>query len=152
METAQILDEIIPHVYESVRFKQAKPAMTDMSWSNQCHNLTYELGEALENRDVMFRRELHQSPENRTWHFVIAHANRDEEPSEDDMITDLNPWQFKPNRGQTGWLHLPRHELQATLEADGAPEYFVALRGVATITDLHYEPRHFSSQYKLYAK
>jgi hypothetical protein len=99
----------------------------------------------LRNQGIESRREFHRNTEN-IWHFVIAHAALDATPSYDDLVTDLNPWQFM-NRApeHMSFLHAPRSEVMERLEGYGAPDYYVALRGLDTIVHTHtdvMQPKH----------
>lgn len=134
--TEAIINEIVPDLYEACREELGAYPYTDLSGSNQCHILTRELYTALKNRGIESRRELHQIPDGR-WHFVIAHTPIDQAPSQADVITDLNPWQY--NGGHNGYLHADRLWIQKKLGYANAPAWFVSLRGVATITKPHTE-------------
>ena len=136
-----IVSEIVPFIYEDTRERLSLPPHTDVSRSNHCHSLTRSLHEALVSRDLEARRELHHTPDG-FWHYVIAHAPRDAEPSETDIITDLNPWQFSGGKQRSGYLHTERSSVQEVLAAAEAPEWFISLRGIETIIEAHTDDLH----------
>lgn len=140
-EIRRVVDEIVPLLYEGVITDFRMPAGTNLAASNQCHVLTKELFEGLQHRRIQARREFHQLPDEMPWHFVIAHTPLDAEPTEDDIITDLNPWQFMNGKTPANYtyLHAPRGEVMERLQDEGAPEYIVALRGLSTIVHSHTE-------------
>jgi hypothetical protein len=78
---------------------------------------------------------------NGIWHFLIAHAGPEAAPSEDDLVSDLNPWQFMPERPVIGALHGPRAAVEKRLQLEGAPDWFISLRGLWTIRELHTNAR-----------
>ena len=137
-EISQTLAEVIPEMYHDLRDNMRMPVSTNMAGSNQCHVLTRALSTALTNRGINHRREYHETSGDDPFHFVIAHTPGEAEPSEADLITDLNPWQFLPMvpLGYT-YIHAPRHEVMQQLAEAGAPDYFVALRGLETIVHAH---------------
>lgn len=99
--------------------------------------LTKGLTVALNNRAIESRREYHRDDEG-IWHFVVAHGPVDAAPSHDDIITDLNPWQFMEHApGNYTYLHASRGEIMDRLEKEGAPDYFIALRSLETIVHAH---------------
>ncbi|MBP9667846.1 hypothetical protein KBD87_03510 [Candidatus Saccharibacteria bacterium] len=110
------------------------PPNHDQSNGNRCDALTHAVMQAMMNREMTFRRELHQDKEG-NWHYILAHAAPKEKPTDDDLMTDMNPWQWRDFGG--GILHVPRRELMAILASEGAPVSFIALRGVETITEAH---------------
>jgi hypothetical protein len=129
--------ELIPMVNNDVIERLGLHPHTDMSRSNQCGKLTLSLYGALVPRDITSRRELHllsEYPEN--YHYLIAHVPAEETPSDRDIITDLNPWQFTDS-GRSGYLHDERHIVQEILADAGAPEWFVAMRGISSIAEIH---------------
>lgn len=91
---------------------------------------------ALDNRGLECRRELHQTKDRQKWHFVIAHAGINEPPSQEDLVTDVNPWQFM-DKPLTGFLHDERFKVQMALSQAGAEPWYVGLRGIATRTQAH---------------
>lgn len=127
---------LVPHVYEEVSGNLMLPRTTDMSHSNKCDVLTLSLYEGIRARKLPVRRELHQA-ENNLWHYVIVHAAENDQPRNDDLITDLNPWQYENNFKHSGPLHGPRYEVMNTLKSADAPPWFVALRGIGSITAPH---------------
>ena len=126
----------VPFVYDETKDRLSLHPHTDMSRSNVCHHLTLGLLGALNGRKLPARREQHEDGEGR-WHYLIAHLPTEAMPSPRDLITDLNPWQFDGRVPQRGYLHGERQEVQDILAAAGAPDWFVGLRGVATITRAH---------------
>lgn len=139
-----MMQEINHHASITVNEQLGQPYWKDQSAGNQCHALTRHALIAMEYRGIPVRRELHRDREN--WHYILAHTPEGTEPSDDDMITDFNPWQFYSldrNRFTgigKGMLHMPRAELMHKLEAEGAPDFFVALRSIQTIVKSH-EPK-----------
>ena len=109
----------------------------DQTRGNQCHLLTLAVMNMLQRNhpDAPIRRELHQDSEG-NWHYVLAHNVPDAKPTDTDMISDLNPWQWG-GAGQ-GILHMPRGEAMNYLTKQGAPAHFVALRGIETIVQSHH--------------
>lgn len=114
---------------ERMRF----PYGTDQTAGNRCDVLTLDVMTALVNRGESVRRELHVDNERR-WHYLLAHTAIDEVPS-DDIVSDLNPWQWRGSGGQI--LHGHRGDVMEQLAAAGAPEFFVTLRGLKTISMVH---------------
>lgn len=101
---------------------------------NRCDKLTLGVMQALQVGGFGVRRELHADAGG-NWHYLLAHADIDTAPTDTDLISDLNPWQW---RGYgTGILHAPRDEVMNRLQAEGAPTFFVALRSVRSIAQAH---------------
>ncbi|HEV7453881.1 MAG TPA: hypothetical protein VGO07_01335 [Candidatus Saccharimonadales bacterium] len=134
----ETVHDLTPIIYEVTKEQLSMHPYADMSRSNRCHNLTLNLLRALDGRHIEARRELHKTSGG-LWHYVIAHAPISAPPTETDIITDLNPWQFDDNPSHSGLLHAERHEVQAVLATEGAPEWFVSLRGLSTIAEAHTE-------------
>jgi hypothetical protein len=136
--TQERLDSIITDMYSDIAEQTGRPAYTNLAQSNQCLVLTQQLYGALYNRNEVARREHHElGPEDGRYHYLIAHEPEDQVPSDDDVITDLNPWQFMPNYTASGYLHAPRSEVMQRLTDTGAPEWYVSLRGIQTIANQH---------------
>ncbi len=133
----KIIADLVPQIYDSSVREFRYPSPVDMSRSDKCHTMTLDLFRALGSRGISVRRELHQTTEG-YWHYIINH-NVTTNPSDTDTITDLNPWAFPDSAPHTGYLHGERHYIQDILRTAGAPETYVALRGLATITALHSE-------------
>ena len=125
--------EIAPQLYQAQAEAMGIPAWTDMSRSHQCQPMSHHMMQALQRRDYSVRRELHQD-ESGNLHNLQAHGD---EPTERELLTDLNPWQYGPETNATGLLHAPRDEVMARLRQERAPEFFVALRGLETIVAAH---------------
>lgn len=107
----------------------------DQTKGNRCDLLTQAVMQRMANLDrIVLRRELHQN-DTGDWHYMLAHEPIDTEPTNNDLMSDLNPWQWS-ERGR-GILHMPRGELMEFLTSQGAPEHFVALRAVETIVKAH---------------
>lgn len=137
-ELKAVIADIVPDMYYDLRERLRLPLNTNMASSNQCHVLTKGLSTALSLRGIEHRREYHETPDDDPFHFVIAHTPRDSDPSDSDLITDLNPWQFLPSASvHHTYIHAPRHELMQRLADAGAPDYFIALRGLETIVHAH---------------
>ena len=130
-----VLDEIVPGLYEHRMADPRGPVYRDMSRSNQCHNLSRDLWEALQARGVPARRELHAYGP--IWHYVIAHGETGAAPMPDDEITDLNPWYFRATSWRTGYLHGTREHVMDALRQAGASELSIALHSVETIVAAH---------------
>jgi hypothetical protein len=138
-ELHPILNELVPVIYDVTREQLQLPQATNMAASNQCNNLTLNLYQALDGRNIPARRESHFVPGREPlWHYVINHSV-ETLPSEEDLITDLNPWQFDGKHGHRSFLHAERGEVKEILRQEGAPEWFISLRGLATIKDVHTE-------------
>jgi hypothetical protein len=131
------LNTLVPHLYKTIARDFQYPPNTNVSASNQCHVLTKGLHLTLRNQGIESRREFHRNHEN-IWHFIIAHTPQDAAPSNDDFITDLNPWQFMGRAPKhMSFLHASRSEVMERLEHFGAPDYYIALRGLDTIVHSH---------------
>lgn len=129
--------ELVPMVNADTIEKLGLHPHTDMSRSNQCGKLTLTLYGALVPRNLACRRELHLLPEYPdNYHYLIAHAPAEEPSSDRDIVTDLNPWQFAGNN-RSGHLHDERHIVQEILTDAGAPDWFVAMRGVSSVVETH---------------
>lgn len=125
--------DLTPQLYQAQADAMGIPIWTDMSHSHQCQPLSHHMLQALQHRGYELRRELHQD-ETGNWHYLLAHGD---EPADDELVTDLNPWQYTADSRLTGPLHAPRSEVMARLQQEQAPEFFVALRGLATIVKAH---------------
>lgn len=143
-EISRIVSEIVPPMYEDIRVDFGYPTPANMAGSNQCHVLSKGLWLCLDNRNIQSRREYHKLANDDPWHFVVAHTPLDAEPTEDDIITDLNPWQYMGTAipPTYSYLHGPRGEVMERLQAEGAPDYIVALRGLSTIVRSHTTVAH----------
>lgn len=130
------VQELTPVIYQATREMLDVHPHTDMSHSNRCDRLTLHMYEALSNRGHAVRRELHQSADG-LWHFLLAHESIETPPSDADLVTCLNPWQYGAPARLTGPLHGERGIVQETLRVHQAPEWFISLRGVETITQVH---------------
>lgn len=103
----------------------------DQSMGNQCAPLTRHVKDMLAGDGYNVSRELHEKGSK--WHYLLAHdLSATDNRTEFDVISDLNPWQWRDFGG--GLLHGERGWVMEQLAKAGAPERFVALRGVATIT------------------
>ena len=130
----ETIHDLAPQLYDEQRNLMGLARGTDMSHSNQCQPMTLAMTEALVNRGLPVKREHHLEQTRGCWHYVLNHSLGDE-PTQDDLITDLNPWQWTTQPRYTGLLHAPRNEVMARIREAGAPDYFVALRGIHTIVD-----------------
>ena len=131
----KVVNEIVPAMYQD--FGQDYPLNYNFASSNKCQPLSKALWLALRQRDIQARREYHEAP-NGDWHYLIAHASLDAEPHDDDIITDLNPWQFKNGSAPFNqFLHGPRQQVIAELEQGGASEHVRSLRALSTIAIAH---------------
>lgn len=128
--------ELVPIIYEDVRETAQSPLLTDMSHSNRCDLLTLSLCSALNVLGYSQKRELHQDDKG-NWHYLIVHAGLNELPTADDLVTDLNPWQFEVTPRNSGYFHGERTNLESLLINSQAPEWFVSLRAIRTITQAH---------------
>jgi hypothetical protein len=137
----QLVHELAPELYEERRLILGRAkGVSDMSHGNQCQHLSFDMNTALKNRGTIANREYHENGDG-NWHYLLAHTFLDEEPSDDDLITDLNPWQGLGNNSRTGLLHGRRAEVMDQMFDAGVPEHLVALRGIATIRKRHAENR-----------
>ena len=131
------VEQVVPDMFEAMA--QDLP-QTNLAASNQCEMLTKGLYIALTNQGFDIKREYHEDNDG-IFHYVINHQPEAEAPREEDVITDLNPWQFMtdhlPSRVTHTYLHGTRQEVMERLEKEGAPDYFIALRGLATVTKAH---------------
>jgi hypothetical protein len=127
---------LVPAIYESVASQEPHGVglYNDMSHGNKCHLLTTLLLGELRARHLPCKRELHETPDG--WHFIIVHELPGEEPSLNDLVTDLNPWQYGPPN-KTGHLFGPRQYVGSVLAAAGVPYPARRLRSMETITILH---------------
>lgn len=137
LELAPLLTEIIPELYEAQRQRHHMPYGVDLSRSNLCHELTLDLYQALSARGLPVRREFHYQARTRLWHFVVAHSSERSQPSSQETITDLCPWQFHAERPGRGYLHAPRPALQERLRRAGTPAQALALYDLDTIIIPH---------------
>jgi hypothetical protein len=133
---SEVVRSVVPMVYDGVKDELQIHPYTDMSRSNVCHHLTLGLLGVLNRRHLPARREEHIDDDAR-WHYLIAHTSAQQEATPNDIITDLNPWQFDGTVPRRGYLHGERQEVQDVLATAGAPDWFISLRGVATIKRAH---------------
>lgn len=131
--TERFVQEAASKVFRGFIHDYGLPYNTDLTRSNFCHLLTLGLYNQLDRAEMPAQREFHKSGE--LWHYVIRHSI--DPPSPSDIITDLNPWQFPPKQPRTGLLHGPRSDVMRIIRDAGAPEYYVSLRGISTITRQH---------------
>ena len=139
IEIQQVLEQVVEPIYQEVAAAQGRPTWRTMPFSHQCDPLSRNLFEAFANRRMTARRELHTipTPDGPMWHFMVAHADPGDEPALSDLVTDLNPWQFREPTPTLSYIHATREELMSTLAEQGAPEWFVSLRGIQTIKERH---------------
>ena len=130
------INELAPLLYEECNRSQGAPLTMDQTRGSNCDFLTLNMLDCLQNRGYELRREYHRDS-NSNWHYLLAHSPIDAEPSMNDMVTDLNPWQWSTDRQYSGLLHAPRDKLMQQLSDTGAPEFFIALRGLDTIVMTH---------------
>ena len=135
-ELERHIQEITPGLYHAQAEAMGLPVWKDMSHSHQCQPMSFHMMQALTNRGHVLRRELHQD-ENGNWHYLLAHTKEDADPTEHDLVTDLNPWQYTADAKVSGPLHARRDEIMDRLRLEQAPEFFVALRGLETIVQTH---------------
>lgn len=109
------------------------PLSTDQTRGNRCDLLTYFVMEAMQNQGLPVRREFHTN--GKFWHYILAHDAPNAEPSEDDIISDLNPYQGRAQGGRI--LHGPRREVLHDLTQAGVDLVMVTLRSTATIEAPH---------------
>lgn len=110
----------------------------DQTNGNKCDLLTRYVLEALISRgfEGMVRREFHQRPDTLDWHFMLAHRGPDESPTEQDIVSDLNPWRG----GTPGYrvLHGSRDFVIEQMGKANVPADQISLRGIHTIRKLHH--------------
>ena len=128
------VETIVPDLYAEVAQSHGG---FNMAGSNRCDLLTKNLYDALTSQDFEVRREFHKQGE--PWHYVIAHTPLQGEPTDEDIITDLNPWQYLGTQIPLTktYLHGARGEIMEILRKEAIPEHLVALRGLATIRRAH---------------
>lgn len=110
---AHYIANVLPDIYAQVRsgehLQSVAPNESD-EWRKQwglkpadvpvisrsfaCEGLSLALFHALDSAGMPASREFHVHPFSNQWHFVIRHSI--DAPTEDDLITDLNPWSFAP--------------------------------------------------------
>lgn len=128
--------EILAHEASAdVNREIGAPIGTDQTRGNRCDLLTYYVMQAMQNRDLPVQRELHTNE--KFWHYLLAHKLPESEPSEDDIITDLNPFQGRSQGGRI--MHGPRGEVLRELTQAGVDLVMVTLRSTATIDIAHDE-------------
>ncbi|GEM_PF-2627456 len=135
---SQEVARLVPLIYEASIGEFGLHPNTDMSRSNKCHTLTKDMLLALRCEEIAVRRELHKDASG-LWHYIIAHTDVETPPSDEDIITDINPWCFSGGEAYTGYLHAPRQEVMATLAAADLSAEQVSLRGLSTIVLAHTE-------------
>lgn len=108
----------------------------DQAKGNRCDFLTQYVMCGLRVHGFPVSRELHKDSIG-NWHYLLAHRLPTTEPSDSDLISDLNPWQG--NNLGVGILHAPRLEVIQKLQATGLSESFVALRGLSTLVISNHE-------------
>ncbi len=134
----QVVGEIIPPMYDNIAQDMRYPRGYNLAASNQCHILSKGLHVSLTGRGIEARREYHEVDDGNVWHYVIAHTPEDAVPTEEDIITDLNPWQYMDSApGHLTYLHGPRQEVMDILSKHDAPDYIIALRGLETVVEAH---------------
>lgn len=134
------LEQLIRHyTYDAAQgINELRGARSDQSGGNQCGLLTLAVYNNLVNHPALLqqrtvlKRELHQDDMG-NWHYMLKLGNTQDEPTESDTIADLNPWQFNGKKG-SGILYGARADIMDTLSQNNAPDFFVALRGIETIT------------------
>ena len=136
-----LLDEIVPDLYVSVAEGLGIPLRhpNEMAFSNQCEALTKALLGALVTRQRLpARREFHRPCSgDQRYHYLVAHEPKDAPPTDDDLITDLNPWQYLKDRDlRRSFLHGTRQEVMDTLREGKAPEWYIGCRSVETIVSV----------------
>lgn len=135
LELPQRIADYTSQASEGINQELGRPLAYDQTRGNRCDLLTLSvMNQTLSNEGLQLSRELHQN-EHGDWHYILAHRAPDAEPTETDLMSDLNPWQWGGS-GQ-GILHMPRNELMDHLSNKGAPAHFVALRSLTTITKAH---------------
>lgn len=133
----ELIQELALYAQVEVNEQLGAPHYTDQSAGNQCHQMTYLIEAALRSRGHEVGRELHRD-DSGNWHYLLRHTPTESTPTETDLITDLNPWQWAKGLSKgRGLLHAPRHEVMETLRDAGAPDYFIALRSLTTLVKAH---------------
>lgn len=132
--------ELVPKVHHQLRTGQDLPDVgyaarvpdEDISRSDQCERLSLVLYKLLDAQGLPVRRELHTHPYSNQWHFIIAHSLED--PSDDDVITDLNPWTFATTKEVLpDFLHTDRRSAIALVLASGSHRVRAECLEVSTI-------------------
>jgi len=133
----EIIHELARHAEAEVNEQTGAPYWQDQSSGNQCHQLTHLVATTLKNRGYDVGRELHRD-DLENWHYLLRHNAADSVPTNDDLITDLNPWQWAKDLSKgKGLLHGTRAEVMETLYHAGAPDFFIALRSLSTVVKSH---------------
>lgn len=157
-----LITDLLPDIYSQLRtgehLRSVAPNETD-EWRKQwalnhtdvpvisrsfaCEGLSLALFHALDTAGVPASREFHVHPFSNQWHFVIRHSI--DEPTVDDLITDLNPWSFAPEeKNLPDFLHAKRSDaMQSVVDAGSNIEHAATLRAqclsVSTIAMSHTE-------------
>lgn len=128
------IESVIPTVYATTIKKLDIDPMTDLSRTGSCSQLTMEFIHALSPLLTLVHREMHIAPSG-AWHMLVAH---EASPSQQELVTDLCPWQFTPDSSSSGYFHGTRLELQRQLYENGANEDAISLVGLGTLVKRHY--------------
>ena len=134
---SSLLTDLARHSAEALNDELGLPRHYDQTKGNRCDRLTLDVSEALQNRGVHVRRELHMDDEG-NWHYVLSHDHNP--PSKTGLITSLNPWQGREYGGNI--LHAPRDEVMDMLRDGGMSDSFVALHSLETIVKQHDVAKH----------
>jgi hypothetical protein len=129
----ELLNNIVPELYAAIIETNGLPPHFNVAQSNLCQHLSKDLVAALVTRDLSAQREYHELNDKSSWHFMVAHHDADTLPSDADIVTDLNPWQYMTQRTTDTFLHGERGQVMDILRSRGAPDWFVSLRGIHTI-------------------
>ncbi len=129
------VEQCAREVTEGLNQERNLPLNYDQTKGNLCHLLTYYAFGRLTRIGLVLRRELHID-DAANWHYLLVHDSPEIAPTDTDIVSDLNPWQWRDYG--SGILHGPRHEVINTLRENGAPENVVALRGLRTISNPHH--------------
>ncbi|MCA9332422.1 hypothetical protein KDA00_00955 [Candidatus Saccharibacteria bacterium] len=134
-----IISELVPEVHEQLRTGVDLPGIPDAARktddfprSDQCGRLSLVLFKLLDAKGLPVRRELHTHPYSNQWHFILAHGTG--EPSDDDIITDLNPWTFATTDEKLpDFLHTDRRRAIDAVLASGSHQVRAECLEISTI-------------------
>jgi len=139
------LQEYARLAQEDVNRELGVHPQTDQSAGSWCHLMTHDVYTAAAHAGMPLRRELHRNSQG-AWHYILAEGVIDAIPSDDDVVVDLNPWQFSAGRLQKSPLYGTRSEVIIILRDHGADEAFVALRSLETLVLAHDGERAYDSK------
>lgn len=134
-ELRTTVQRALSEVADGINMEAGRPIGYDQTNGNQCHLLTLGVFNQLRNSGIVtISRELHQDNQG-NWHYLLRHTAPGTEPTAEDTVSDLNPWQGRKFGGEL--LHGTRQDVLQELQRQNMPDSFIALRSVTTITAGH---------------